>query len=65
MKKWIVTCDECGKKSSFYDQKDLEYSRWTVIAWKLPSGDPRCVCDQCEYGKSKEKPIQKKKRLKV
>ena len=53
--KWVVTCDECGKKTTFADAKDIAQSHWTVLAWKVPSGEPMCVCDECEYGKPKKK----------
>lgn len=44
-----VECVECDKKESFMDMKDITYSKWKIIAWMLPSGDPRVVCPNCEY----------------
>ena len=55
--RWNVVCDECGKKSTFADAKDVAQSHWTILAWKVPSGEPMCVCDECDYGKPKKKKI--------
>ena len=52
---WNVQCMICNKKSKFVDAKDVTQSHWTIIAWKVPSGEPTCICDKCEYGKPKEK----------
>jgi len=54
-KRWTVECIECGKKDSFADMYDISHAKWTVIAWMVPGGDPRCVCDECEYGKPRKK----------
>lgn len=46
---------ECGKKEKFSDAKDVVYSKWKVLAWIVPSGEPRVVCPDCEYGQPKKK----------
>lgn len=56
---WKITCMECGKKETFVDSKDVTFHRWIILAWGVPSGEPKCVCDECDYGKSKEKPTKK------
>jgi hypothetical protein len=55
MKQWEVECAECGAKNSFSDTHDISHAHWTILAWKLPEGDPLVVCDKCEYGKPKKK----------
>lgn len=54
-KQYSVECIECGKKESFGDIHDISQSRWTILAWMVPSGNPRVVCNECEYGKPKKK----------
>ena len=49
----IVECIECGEKMKFNDIHDIRQSKWKVLAWIVPNGDPRCVCNNCEYGKNK------------
>lgn len=53
--RWSVECDVCGKKNSFSDIKDITQSKWTILAWIVPTGEPRVVCDKCEYWPKKEK----------
>jgi hypothetical protein len=53
--KWHLACDECGKKESFNDAKDIIFAKWKIIAWKVPSGEPKVLCPDCEYGKPKNK----------
>ena len=53
--RWTVECDMCGKKDSFTDSHDITQSRWKIIAWIVPTGEPRVVCDKCEYGKPPKK----------
>lgn len=53
--RWKIECVECGKKASFADAKDVTQSKWTILAWIVPSGEPRCICDECEYGKPRKK----------
>ena len=60
MNKWIIVCDECGEKQTFEDAKAITYAHWTIIAWKVKSGDPLCLCPECEYGKPKDKKKEKK-----
>lgn len=50
-----VECTECGKKETFADAKDITQSKWVIIGWSVPSGEPKCVCDECEYGEPKKK----------
>jgi hypothetical protein len=33
---------------SFEDEHAIRQAKWRVIAWKIPSGDPLCRCDECE-----------------
>jgi len=52
---WSVECVECGKKEKFGDAKDVSYAKWRILAWVVPSGEPRVVCPDCEYGQPKKK----------
>lgn len=47
--RWSVECNVCKKKKSFEDEKDISNAKWTILAWIVPSGEPLCVCDACEY----------------
>ena len=37
------------------ENHDLRTAHWTVLAWIVPTGEARAVCDECEYGKPKGK----------
>ena len=56
-----IECFECGKKETFGDAKDILYAKWKVISWKVPSGEPCCVCNECEYNKPKKGKLCKSK----
>lgn len=49
-----IKCNECGVKESFDDSRAIVYAKWKIIAWDVHSGDPKCVCRECEYGKPKK-----------
>ena len=49
MKRLQVTCMECGKKESFVDVKDISYAKWHIIRWIMATGEPGCVCKDCDY----------------
>jgi len=53
--RWKINCAECDKKDSFEDAKSINYSKWRIIGWILPSGEPLCVCEKCEYGDRNKK----------
>jgi len=53
--RWKVVCNECGKKSTFVDAHDIVQSKWTILAWIVPSGEPRVICEECQYLKPKKK----------
>ena len=55
MAKIKIQCVECGKELSYMDNHDLRAAHWTVLAWIVPTGEARAVCDECEYGKPKGK----------
>jgi hypothetical protein len=55
MKNLTVECLECGKKETFGDAKDLTFAKWRILAWTVPTGEPKAMCPDCEYGKSKPK----------
>lgn len=59
-KRWSVECVECGAKESFADVQDISHAHWTVLAWIVPSGEPRVTCPKCEYSPSGPKPKAKK-----
>jgi len=46
---WDLECNVCKKKKSFEDSKDISNSKWTILAWIVPSGDPLVMCGECEY----------------
>jgi len=48
-KRWTVNCVVCDKKESFADSHDIRQAKWKVLAWIVPSGEPRCVCETCVY----------------
>ena len=52
--KFRVECNVCGKKEVFGDAKDISYAKWKIIAWTLPSGDPKVCCPNCDYGKQRK-----------
>ena len=52
---WECECVMCGTKMTFSDTRDINQAHWTILAWELPSGEPVCVCSECEYGKPKKK----------
>lgn len=58
--RWTVICNICGKKSIFADAKDITQSHWTILTWLVPSGEPRCICPNCDYGKPTPKQKGKK-----
>jgi hypothetical protein len=53
-KNLLIECNECGTKESFEDSKAITYARWKIIAWNVKTGDPKCVCNKCEYKKPKK-----------
>ena len=55
MAKLIAKCVMCGKEFTYMDHHDLRTAHWKVLAWIVPTGEPRCVCKDCEYGKPKAK----------
>lgn len=55
MKRYNVECVECGAKNSFADVQDISQAKWIVLAWIVPDGDPRCVCNKCKYGTENKK----------
>ena len=58
-KKWIIKCIVCDKKESFDDCKDISYAKWKILSWDVSTGEPTCVCDNCEYP-----PIDKQEKIK-
>lgn len=55
MMAWSVECCECGKKDKFGDAKDVQFAKWRILAWNVKTAEPVVVCNECEYGKPKEK----------
>jgi hypothetical protein len=64
VKRWKVECDMCGEKNSFADIQEINLSNWKVIAWIVPIGDPRVICNKCEYGKTCKTIVKPKKKSK-
>lgn len=52
--RWKIKCNQCNKEVTFADAKDIIQSHWTVLAWVVPSGEPPCVCPDCEHNKPKK-----------
>lgn len=48
-------CVECGTKAKFHDVQDIRQSKWRVLAWIVPTGQPRAICPDCKYGEPKKK----------
>ncbi len=48
-KKWELKCVVCGKIEHANDIQDISHLHWTVLAWIVESGGPRCICNKCEY----------------
>lgn len=53
--KWTLECAKCGEKNTFGDAKDVQFARWSILAWNMKTGEPVVICNKCEYGKPKEK----------
>jgi len=45
----LTECVVCGEKQYYIDHRDVINSKWKILAWIVPSGEPRCVCDKCVY----------------
>ena len=52
---WETECVVCGAKMKFADIRDINQMKWTVLAWIVPSGEPRVVCNKCDYVSPKRK----------
>jgi hypothetical protein len=48
-KRWSIECEMCGKKEVVNDAHDLRQLNWSVLAWIVPSGEPRVICPKCVY----------------
>lgn len=48
-KKYHIKCIQCDKPEVFGDEIDIRQAKWRIIAWNVKSGDPKCVCNKCEY----------------
>ena len=48
-RRYHIKCIECGKVGVFGDVKDIIQSKWKILAWNVKSGDPKALCDKCEY----------------
>lgn len=55
IKRFKVKCIECGKVETFEDEIAIKYVKWKILAWKVDTGDPICLCDKCEYEPIKNK----------
>ncbi len=47
--RYRIKCLECGKSGIFIDAKDLTQAKWRILAWDVKTGDPKAVCEKCEY----------------
>lgn len=45
--KYTLECVDCGTKTFANDTHDIRQLHWEIIAWIVPSGDPRCRCPAC------------------
>ena len=46
---WKSECCLCQKKMTFNDVRDISQAHWKIIAWIVPDGSPRVVCNKCNY----------------
>lgn len=47
--KYHLGCMICGKKEQFIDAKDIQVSKWRIMAWNVKTADPIVMCNKCEY----------------
>lgn len=48
-KRFKCKCVVCNKSEMFEDEVDIRHSKWKILAWNVATGEPICLCSECEW----------------